>query len=440
VPAPQAVRPGGTAGAQVGSRLLRVLSARIDRPHVPLRRNRDFQLLWLGQVVSDLGGRISGVAFPLLVLELTDSPAKAGLTAFAGSLPLVLFFLPAGAVADRVDRKRVMLASDAARCLALGSIPAAYALDRLTFGQILLVAAIEATGFAFFSVSERAALRQVVPTAQLPDAIAQNQAREYTALLAGPPIGGALFGIGRMLPFAVDAISYLLSFVSLLFIRTRLQLQRAREKRRLRAEIAEGARWLWRHPFLRTTALLVAGSDLTLNALFLVVIVLAEEQGASSALIGWTVAFIGVGGLVGAGLAPLLSRRLRPTFVVRATMWAVALLIPLLLVAPHPIVLGVLYGAMFTLHPTWGAVVGAYRVALVPDDLQGRVQSVASSLSVAAVPFGFLAVGILLETIGSTATTLALFGVMLIVAVAAATSASVRAAPSLRDLDGTATS
>lgn len=178
----------------------------------------------------------------------------------------------------------------------------------------------------------------------------------------------------------------------------------------------------------------MTGSDLVLNALFLVVIVIAEEQGASSALIGSMIAFVGVGGLVGAGLAPILARRLRPTLVIRATMWAVALLIPLLAVAPHPIVVGALYGAIFTLHPTWGAVVGAYRVALVPDELQGRMQSVASLLSLGAVPFGFLAVGVLLEAAGTTATTLVLFAVMLGVAVAAAVSRSVRNAPSLRDL------
>jgi MFS family permease len=97
---------------------------------VPLRRNRDFNLLWGGQVLSDLGARISGLAFPLLVLAITGSPAKAGIIAFAGSLPLLLLTVPAGALVDRWDRKRVIIIADSARCIALTSIVVALALAK----------------------------------------------------------------------------------------------------------------------------------------------------------------------------------------------------------------------------------------------------------------------------------------------------------------------
>ena len=403
-----------------------------------LRRNRDFQILWAGQVVSALGSRVSGVAFPLLVLAVTGSPAKAGVTLFAGSLPLVLFTLPAGAYVDRVDRKRLMLACDGARIAALASIPIALWADRLTFAQVLVVAFVDGAGYVFFEVAERAALRQVVPPAQLPAAIAQNQAREYTALLLGQPLGGVLFGISRVVPFVADAVSYLASAVSLLFIRTPLQEEREPAERHLLREVAEGVAFLWRQPLLRTASLLSAANDLALNSLYLVVIVVATERGASPGLVGAMFAFIGVGGVLGAVAAPWAARRFRPRGVVVGALWIMTGLIPLLALLPGALTLGVVFGAMFVAFPAWNAVIGAYRVALVPDRLQGRVQSVATLISFAAVPAGALTVGVLLEEAGSTPTILGLFALMLVVSVAAAFSRSLRDAPRLTELDVTA--
>ncbi len=168
-------------------------------------------LLLGGQVVSTVGTRVSAIAFPLLVLAQTRSPAKAGVVGFAQTLPYLLFFLPAGALVDRWDRKRVMLVADAGRALAFASLPVALALDRLTFAQIVAVAFLEGSLFVFFMLSESAALPQVVPAEQIPAAIASNQARVQGADLAGQPLGGFLFGVSRMLPFVADAVSYALS-------------------------------------------------------------------------------------------------------------------------------------------------------------------------------------------------------------------------------------
>src|SRR5207253_1248078 len=171
----------------------------------PLRRNRDFVLLWTGQVVSTLGTRVTGVAYPLLVLALTHSPAKAGIVGFAQTLPYMLFYLPAGALVDRWNRKRVMLIADAGRAFALGSIAIVLAVGSPPLAQIIAVAFVEGSLFVFFYLSESAALPQIVPKEQLATAVAQNQARVQGADLAGQPLGGALFGVSRLLPFAADA-------------------------------------------------------------------------------------------------------------------------------------------------------------------------------------------------------------------------------------------
>ena len=383
-------------------------------------------------MISALGSRISSVAFPLLVLALTGSPALAGLTRFAGSLPLLLFTLPAGAILDRWNRKRIMLTCEVVRGVALGSIALALWTGRVTFLQILVVAALSGTGLAFFEVAQRSALRQVVPSSQLPAAVAQIQAREFFGLIAGPPLGGLLFGIGRVLPFLADAASFVVSLGGLLLIRTEFQEPRSSPPRRLHVEIGEGLTWLWRQRFLRTTSLLPTGSDLVLNALYLAVIVVAQNRGASPALIGALLGIVGAAGLLGVLLATRLARMLSMRAVVIATMCVPALLTPLLAVVPNPLALGVIYSGMFVLHPTWAAVIGPYRVTLVPDRLQGRVQSVMAILSYGAVPLGSLLVGFLLQWIGATGTILILSLVMLVVAMAAVVSKSAWTPPANR--------
>src|SRR5262245_60065676 len=126
-----------------------------------LWHNRDFMLLWLGQAVSTVGSQISLLAFPVLFLTLTGSPAQAGLMTAVRALPYVLFGLPAGALIDRWDRRLVMLLCDTGRALALGSIPLALALGVLSTAQLYLVSFIEGSLFLFFNLAETASLPQV---------------------------------------------------------------------------------------------------------------------------------------------------------------------------------------------------------------------------------------------------------------------------------------
>jgi hypothetical protein len=121
--------------------------------------------------------------------------------------------------------------------------------------------------FVLFDIAEVGAVRSVVPAAQLPDAFATEQARYSTVYLAGPPLGGGLFGIGRALPFLVDAVSYAFSLGTLLAMRTPFQEEREASATTLRDEVREGLSWLWQQKFLRTCALLFAASNLSFGAL-----------------------------------------------------------------------------------------------------------------------------------------------------------------------------
>lgn len=389
-----------------------------------LWRNRDFNLLWVGQTLSDLGGRVSGIAFPLLVLATTGSPAKAGIVTAAGTLPLLLLTAPAGALVDRWNRKRVMIVADAARAVALTSIVVALAYGTVSFAQIVLVAFVEGTGFVFFSVGERSALPSVVPDHHLEGALARNQSRDYAATLGGTPLGGVLYGLGRLVPFLFDAISYVVSVITLLLIRGDFSGERG-PRERLVAEMRAGLAWFWRQRFVRTTGLLAMGSDFVVNALFLVVLVLARERGASAALIGAMFVFLGAGGILGSLVAGWLVRRLRLRTIVVAAPALVALLVPLLIVLPGRVTPGLIYGAMFFLFPAWNAAVGARRLRLTPDELQGRVASIATMLSLGPAFAAAIVAGFLLEETGTTPTVLVLFALIALVALAAFLSRAV---------------
>lgn len=393
-----------------------------------LARNREFTLLWVGQALSGLGSQSSQVAYPLLVLAVTGSPAKAGIVGFAQQLPIALLALPAGALADHLNRKQLMIACDAVRATALASIPIALAAGSLPFWLIVLVAFIDGSGFVLTYVTERGVMRQLVPAEQLGEAVTRNEARTFGALLAGPPLGGVLFGIGRAVPFLFDAISYAASTTGLLLIRSDFQEPRADQPT---GSPWEGLRWLWQRPFLRLCALLFAASNPVFTGLYLLVVVLAKHHGASSALVGVMLGIAAGGGLLGATLAPRLQRRLSPRQVLLGETWIFALAIPLLLVAHNALLFGAIMGAAELMTPVTNSIVVGFRVALAPDRLQGRVQAAATLISFSAGWLGPLAIGFLIQNAGSTATIVALTGWALLLAGGATTSRAFRHPPTL---------
>ena len=400
----------------------------------PLRKNRDFVLLQVGQTLSTIGSESTGIAYPLLVLAITHSPVEAGVVGFARLVPWVLFGVLAGAAVDRLPRKRMMIVSDIVRIAAVASIVVAIAVDRISFAQIAIVAFVEGTMFVFFNLSEVGALRSVVPARQLPAAAAAEQARYATMTLVAPPLGGSLFGLGRALPFLADAISYVFSLASLLAIRTPFQEEREPEQVPLRTQLAEGFRWLWRHPFLRTCAILFTWVNLLFEATFLVLIVVGRRQGLSGAHIGALIAVLGLCSLVGSVASPRLQRLLSMRTIVVGSFWLQLGVAAFILEPNIYVLLGGAIPAAF-LGPSVNAIVIGYRVAVVPDRLTGRVNSVARTIALCGAPLGPLVAGLLLGSF-SARTTVAIFaGAMLLLSVIGSVSPSIRKAPSLDELD-----
>jgi MFS family permease len=402
---------------------------RSDRP-TALWRNRDYVLLWSGQLVSTLGTGISGIAYPLLILALTGSPAKAGIGGFIFGLPYVIFSLPAGALVDRWDRKRVMIICDAVRALNIGTIPIAAALGHLTLAQLYGTAAVEGAAFTFFNIAEVACLPRVVSKEQLPQATGVNQAGFIASSLISAPLGGLIYQtLGRTVPFLIDAVSYAASVISLRFIRVQFQLERTVEARSLRTEIAEGMRWLWHQPLIRYMSFLTGGLNFAFATTFLSIIVLAKQQGASPAIIGILFGIQSIGGLLGSVSGPWIQKRFTYAHVIIGTVWFQALLWPLLAVAPNTVALGVVLAGIALMAPIYNVVQFSYRVSLIPDELQGRVNSTVRLITFGFNPLGLILSGILIQVFGVVTVVLCVAGVMVVLATSVGLNTHVRHAP-----------
>jgi len=394
-------------------------------------RSSDYALLWVGQTLSLIGSQSSWVAYPLLVLALTDSATKAGIVASASWLPVVFFQLPAGVLADRWHRKRTMAACDLGRAIAASSIVVALAAGVLAFWQVVLVAFIERSLSLLFAPAETAALSRILPGEQMSQAVANNDARENTAGIVGPPLGGALYGLARAAPFAVNAVSYLVSLVTVLALRTPLAPEPRARGQTMRTEIADGVRFLWRIPFVRATALQAMATNVTWSAATLTIIVVARRAGASGAEVGGMLAIVGVGGVAGSAISGFLLRRLSPPAVVLGAVWCWAALIASLLLTRSPFLLGGILGLALSLGPAWNGVAVGLRIRLTPLELQGRVHAVEALLSFGARPFAVLAVGFLLDDAGGHATIAAVAAWTFLTAVVSTLSPSLRRIPDL---------
>lgn len=400
-----------------------------ERPS--LWRNREFFALWSGQVISTLGAQVSGTTMPLLVLAITGSPSDAGIVGAAGTLPYLVAHLPAGPLVDRWNRRRILLVSELVAGLALSTVPIAIWLGGVTVAHLAVVAFVQGLCFVFFGLAERAALPKIVPTVLLPTAIAHNEARSRGAALAGPPLGGMLFGIDRAVPFLADALSYVVASIGLLFIRSDLQDQTTAPSESLWRATTAGLRWVWRHPLIRAAVLLIAASNLVFQALTLILVVLARHHGATSTTIGIMLGIYSGGGLIGALAASKLHRHFTPRTVIVGVNWVWAALLPLFAFTSNPLLIGAIGAASAFVGPLWNVVIITYMTVLVPDGLLGRVTSAAMTLSWGVMPLASLGAGYLLTMLGPVGSVFVLATVMLVTAVAATASPTVRHAPPL---------
>jgi predicted MFS family arabinose efflux permease len=395
-----------------------------------LARNHDFTLLWIGQTISELGSRMSMFVLPLLGYHLTHSAVLAALPAAAYLLGMSGALLPAGVLADRLHRGRMMRVASASGVVLYATLVLALLADRLTLPHLVAVAFLSGAAAGVFAPAEMAAVRKVVPNGQLATAMSQNQARQHVADLLGGPVGGVLYGVLRWLPFAADVISYAVSFVLLGRIRTDLAAEPAATDRPGPGEdLREGFLFVSRHPFMRVLLVWAPLANLVINAVVFVAILRLLQAGFSPAAIGVTDAAAGICGILGAIAAPAIIDRFPTGRLTVLVGWSfVPLMVPVIF-WNHPAVVALSLGAGLLLNPAGNAGIGAYRVAVTPAELQGRVAAASQFVAMSSMPLAPVLGGALLSALGGPAATAALTAAAAAVAMIVTLSRSVRSVP-----------
>jgi MFS family permease len=390
---------------------------------------RDFRVLLGGQLVSFVGDQAQNGALPLLVLALTGSPVQAGLVLGLHTLAFLLFGPVAGALADRYDRKRLMIGCELGRFAVTGAVALATALSRVGVPGLVAAAALTGMVTTVFDAASNAALPNVVGPDRLPAALGASQSVTNVVRTAGSTLAGALYQLGRAVPFVVNAASFLVSALSLRLLRTRFQQERTGPRAGLVGEVRAGLGWLWGQPVLRFLTVMGAADMLRYGAGYLVIITLARRVGATPLLIGVVFSGAASGAVVGSLLAARAVRRFRLGTLVTVMGWVSAAAFPLYAVAPSPLWLAAVAAAESVLAPVSMVALSTYRLRLTPDRLRGRTAAAVGTLTTGAQSVGTMLGGVAIAALGAVPVVWLSSAWLLVLAVLLTLHRGVRRAP-----------
>ncbi len=374
-----------------------------------LFRNRDFVLLWVGQMISQLGNAVTGFALPVLVLGITGSPAQTGIVLAAQQIPYLVLGLHAGVMVDRWDRRTTMIVADSARFLTLGLVAVTAWTGDLELWHLVVASVINGAAFTFFDIADNSAFPRVVTAAQLPRAASLSEGGGTVAQLLGPLVAGLLLTLGSTqlegaaATYGVDAASFLVGIALLLGIRRPLQETRAvgTPAEPVRTALATGVRFLVRHRELRWLAGLNTVVCGLLAPIQLVLLTRGQVDGVPTEQLALVFTIGGIGGIVGAALTPLLRDRLDPrqVMVIATVSWAASTGVAAAGSGLLPLVVSWMLFSLMV--PVYFSTMYAHRVTLIPDQVLGRVNSIYRLLSQASPPVGVALGGVVIGWTGA---------------------------------------
>ncbi|GAA3671405.1 MFS transporter [Lentzea roselyniae] len=395
---------------------------------VPLRKNVQFQLLWLGGTVSQLGTQLTTYAMPLLILAVTGSFFWAGVIAGVRATTLILTQMPAGVWVDRWDRGKVLVWSQTTQAVAVAAMAANVFTGLNSIPLFIALAAVDGVCTAFAGPARSTAIKAVVPPDRLRTAFAQEEARGHVAWLAGPSLGALLYGFGRAVPFVADAVTFLVAAVCAWFAKIPARTEQ-RPRGRVRHDVREAWTWLWRRRGMRNVVAIFLTLNLLGTASMIPVVAVVKERGGPDWLVGLVLTGVGVGGLLGALISPKVTLRYDRLIVAVLTVFGVSNLamalpfgawwpfVPLMVTAIATPLLNVSVSAIFT--------------GLVPDDLMGRIDAILTFASRALTPLAPV-LGAFLADLAGGALALLVFGALILVTALVAEFTDLRApAPQL---------
>ncbi|MER7779169.1 MFS transporter [Streptomyces sp. NPDC096191] len=388
-----------------------------ETPTVPKRDRRStghetspsavFWRYWAAATVSSAGTAVTALALPLVALSVLDATAlQAALLAAAGQISWLLLSLPAGVIAQRLPLRRLQVTLDLVRFAAVGSLPLAWWLDRLSYPHLFLAALTTGAATVLFDIGNSTFLPAIVPERQL---AARNSLMSGTHAVTetGGPSGGGLLvqAAGPVGALLVDAASYLLSAALLRTLPERRPATRTGDG--VGRLIREGWTYVTRHPVMLPCMLWATATNFVCAALVaLTPLYLVREAGLTPAQLGLVLAMDGVGGLAGAAVAVRLTRRFgtaRGLVVTALAGGAAALLAPLTTTAADAY-----WFALGNAGFAFGVAIGSittrtYRQTASPPELLSRVMATVRFVSWGAQPLGALTAGLLATYVGTHA-------------------------------------
>lgn len=363
-----------------------------------LRKNRDFSRFWWGQALTALGARVSDICLPLLVLNLTGSPLWAGALATARLVALNVARLPAGALADRWDRRTVMIRVDVMRAFLWGALGVLVAAGTGSVWPLVVVGILDGLVSSVYNPSLTAALRHLIKPDQVTQAVSLNESRSYAASLVGPAVGGGLYAVAHWIPFAVNAATFLLC--ALLVARISAGLGgRNPSSVGLRVDIVAGIRYVAGQPFLRTLALWSAVLNFATAAAFFGMVPVLSSLGTPAPLVGAMSGVVASGALAGSVVAPLLVAR-RPFAAVAVGGVVATGLVLVVAVVPEPAVIVGCLALLGAIGPVLIIAMTAQVYRVVEDTMMARAESTMMLVGSLFYPVSFVAMGWLLEASG----------------------------------------
>ncbi|MBG0831073.1 MFS transporter [Planomonospora sp. ID67723] len=389
-------------------------------PPVAKGLGRRFWLLFSSSTASNLADGIGKVALPLLAVSLTREPVLVAALSSLTFLPWVLFAIVSGTLVDRVDRRRAMIVAQLVRTAVVGLLAVA-----VVTGQAALWM-LYAAAFALGAVETLYdnAVNAMTPLVVRRDQLEKANGRTQTAVVVadsflGAPLGSALFVLAAALPFLANSLGFLLAAVLLLLLPGNYSAERDTERpANLRAEMAEGIRWLWNHKLLRGITLIVGLAAGAFNAVMAVLVLFVVDLlGLPPATFGWFLLAAAAGGVTGGLVAAPLARRLPRMVVMAAGTGVPAICFVLIGAFPSAPVLAVActVGALGTVVSN--VVIMSVRQALIPSHLFGRVLGAIRTVLWALMPIGALVGGLIAERFGLRALAVSGGGLMLVLVV-----------------------
>jgi MFS family permease len=379
---------------------------RTDRAGVPPHQGlgAGFWKVLVSSGASNLADGIFQVALPLIAIRLTDSPLVIAGVAIVGRLPWLVFVLFAGAIADRVDRRRTMRDVQVARVVVVGAMAALAFADQLSIPVLYLAAFVLGVGETLFDTAAQSLLPNIVRPQQLSLANGRLFAVELVMnQFVGPPLGGVLVAISIPLALTGSVVGYAVAAVGLSLIAGSFRAQREGPPRNILQEIADGWRFVVGSPILRTLAIMVGVMNLASSAAWAVFVLYAVSpgpMGLSEAGFGLLITTLAVGSVIGSLVTARFEARFGPGRVVwtAVVMSALGTLVPALTADPF------LVSAAFVLQGigmvAWNIITVSFRQRITPDALLGRMNATYRLFAWGTQPVGALLGGVIAELLG----------------------------------------